>query len=827
MRRTLVLLAVMIMFAVSVPSCGESPYAYGIHFWREGANIDAFSGKPGWILLFETVSEYDNINLDKYRDALKEGHTVIVRLNYKSGEGQNDPPPVEETDVFAGRCAYFVDKLKDYAHIFVYGNENTVDTQYKNAYLVARHAIHAANPHAYWVPGAPSGADSIISYAGDFCDGLATHNQNSFESAADDLDTYTPAGRTKPIYVTEMCGDPPNPPDLIWNTYRSMRDWNKTHEHQVEAGLRYVYFEFYKEDSSLLLEPMQSGDFEDAAAEIECTNSFANPYIAISGVNAAAPSEASTTITWTTDVACTGQVEYWKVGDQQQKLSAFYSANTTSHSITLTNLDPGATYQYVLKNYVSPRPLTLSKIYSFEQIVSGSGTITGYVKQSNGVYSVDKAKVTRSPGNYYVYTSSDGSFTMKGVPAGTYTLAATEAGMETVRATVTVTAGGTTSVNFAGQLKTNILSNGSFEAGSQAPWTSYGDGVQIINGTWSTGPTPPHWGNYFAGQAKKDGARNGGLYQRVPVTNGQTYTARVFSRVEREDCPWGETYNRLGVDRYGGTDPNSANVTWTSRDYPYAHDYGEWRLLTQSFTAAASYVTVFLDYKEIGTPGRKIDCFDDAGLFSPDTSAVSCSDINAAKSQADNTKVYLSGCIATSGSSDFTDRFYIEDLSRTSGIMVYAPNSPWMVTEGQKVGITGTMTTMSGERAITNANISTSPGTALDPLGMINRAVGGADHNYNAGTGAGQRGITDGTGLNNVGLFITTTGRVKSTGTGYAIVDDGSGVDLRVDTSRVSSPPSASQYVVLKGISSLYYSGGSYYRLLKCRRSADVQVVPE
>ena len=823
MRKAVILLAAMIMLGVVAPLSGEPPYAYGVHFWREGANIDAFSGKPGWILVFEDMRYYDSINLDKYKDALKEGQTVIVRLNYQGGD---EPPPAGETDQFAGQCAYFVDKLKDYAHIFVYANENTVDTQYKNAYLTARYAIHAVNPHAYWVPGAPYGENEIILYAGDFCDGFASHSQSSYESVAGALDSTTPAGRTKPIYVTEMCGDPPNPPDLIRNTYRSMRDWNKTHAHQVEAGLRFVYFEYYQEGSSLLLEPMQSGDFEDACAEVESTNSFANPYIAISSVNATCDGEASAAITWTTDAACTGQVEYWKVGDQQQKLSAFYGTNTTNHSIPLTNLEPGATYQYVLKNYVSPRPLTLSKVYSFDQLGPGTGAITGYVKSLTGS-PIDKAKVARSPGGYYVYTASNGSYTMKGVPAGTHTLTASEAGMESTQATATVTAGGTTNVNFAGQLKTNLLGNGGFESGNQASWTSYGDGMETPGGTWSYGPTPPHTGNYFVGQQKNNGSRNGGLYQQVAVTNGQTYTARAFSRVERENCPWGETYNRFGVDRFGGTDPNSGSVVWTSRDYPYVHDFGEWRSLTQTFTAGSSNATIFIDYKEFGAAGRKIDCFDDVGLFGPDTSALSCADINTAKNQADNVRVRLSGCIATSGSTDFTDRFYIEDVSRTSGIMVYTSSTPWVVAEGQKVVVTGTMTTIGGERAITNATVSATAGTLLDPIGMINRAVGGADHNYNAGTGAGQRGITSGVGVNNVGLFITTTGRVKSAGSGYVIVDDGSGVDLRVDTSRVSGPPSAPQYVILKGISSLWESGGSYYRLLKCRRNADVQVVPE
>jgi chitodextrinase len=61
----------------------------------------------------------------------------------------------------------------------------------------------------------------------------------------------------------------------------------------------------------------------------------------ISGESASDVTDTSATISWITDEPSTSQVEYWP-----GSLSALDKTLVTSHSVTLTNLAPGTTYYY-------------------------------------------------------------------------------------------------------------------------------------------------------------------------------------------------------------------------------------------------------------------------------------------------------------------------------------------------------------------------------------------------------------------------------------------------------------------------------------------------
>lgn len=113
--------------------------------------------------------------------------------------------------------------------------------------------------------------------------------------------------------------------------------------------------------------------------------------------------------------------------------------------------------------------------------------------------------------------------------------------------------------------------------------------------------------------------------------------------------------------------------------------------------------------------------------------------------------------------------------------------------------------------------IITSSTDPCKPLGMINRIIGGG--NFGSPPLNGQYGVADGFGLNNVGLLIKTCGLIIESGLGYIVIDDGSGIGIRVDTSGLASPPTTG-YISIIGLSSMY---PGHLPLVLPRRREDIK----
>ena len=198
--------------------------------------------------------------------------------------------------------------------------------------------------------------------------------------------------------------------------------------------------------------------------------------------------------------------------------------------------------------------------------------------------------------------------------------------------------------------------------------------------------------------------------------------------------------------------------------------------------------------------------------------------VAAAKLLPDGTFVSISGKIAASSEIDFDSFFYIEEADRTCGIRVAVPGGPIAeLVRGNVVNVIGTLgTTDAGERQLTGPMVLIVGSDApLLPLAMPSFAVGGSDFGVPP---VGQYGVTDGFGLNNVGLLIATWGRVTDAGTGYIVVDDGSQTLVTVDTATLTSPPNVDDYVTVIGISSLYQSapGADRLRFVLPRTDQDI-----
>lgn len=190
-----------------------------------------------------------------------------------------------------------------------------------------------------------------------------------------------------------------------------------------------------------------------------------------------------------------------------------------------------------------------------------------------------------------------------------------------------------------------------------------------------------------------------------------------------------------------------------------------------------------------------------------------------AKKQADGAFVWLTGKVVTYSGPGL---IYVEQDDRSAGIRLDGASGTF--TTGMKVDVKGTLQTDNAvERAINVATIVQNGSGAVGAVGIANKAIGGGNWLYDPATGAGQRQIEDGVGVNNTGLLIKTWGRVTSTDTnGVCCISDGSGSNLRVEVSGVTGKPAQeNQYVQVTGISGVT-SGDS--RVVLARGAADVVV---
>ncbi len=112
--------------------------------------------------------------------------------------------------------------------------------------------------------------------------------------------------------------------------------------------------------------------------------------------------------------------------------------------------------------------------------------------------------------------------------------------------------------------------------------------------------------------------------------------------------------------------------------------------------------------------------------------------ISDAKQSSDNSSISLTGKVVTYASTNF---FYIEEDSRTTGIMVQM--AAHGLTVGMRADVSGTMkTNTSRERYVlaTSAVQTAAPNSTgtITPVGMNNNAIGGSDWKV-IGTGGQKR----------------------------------------------------------------------------------------
>jgi parallel beta-helix repeat protein len=238
-----------------------------------------------------------------------------------------------------------------------------------------------------------------------------------------------------------------------------------------------------------------------------------------------------------------------------------------------------------------------------------------------------------------------------------------------------------------------------------------------------------------------------------------------------------------------------------------------------------------------GIPALDMDGNSRRSYGTVDIGAYECSltvnGLQDAKLAADGVPAQINGAIVSAA---FPDFFYIEADNRACGIRV--EKSAHGLSAGQRVDVAGVLKKNAhGEHCIDAASATPKGLGDVNPLAMNNLALGGAklgwqDAIWRWKTVDGENGPepvwSAAEGINNIGLLVTTFGKVTLSGRDWFYIDDGSHVDDRsgvigiyVDA-RNLDVPSRGSYVAVTGISSCDVYSGSLVNTLLPRSQADI-----
>lgn len=189
--------------------------------------------------------------------------------------------------------------------------------------------------------------------------------------------------------------------------------------------------------------------------------------------------------------------------------------------------------------------------------------------------------------------------------------------------------------------------------------------------------------------------------------------------------------------------------------------------------------------------------------------------VSEAKLRADFEAVALEEVVVTLR---FPGHFYVQDANNV-GLRVVSSRS---VAVGSKYTIGGTMgTTSDGERILSATTVTSAGSGTAKPLGMTCASLCGIGYALGA-SNAGQIGVADGKGPNNVGCYVRLCGKMKT----WGVLSDGSADVELLFPSGLSSPVPGS-VISVSGISSLVLKRGSYTRALKVADASSLCVVQE
>ncbi len=256
----------------------------------------------------------------------------------------------------------------------------------------------------------------------------------------------------------------------------------------------------------------------------------------------------------------------------------------------------------------------------------------------------------------------------------------------------------------------------------------------------------------------------------VVITDGGEFTtsattlSAAWTAASDAETPIAEYRYAIGTT---ATDPGSGYVlSWTST--------GLTRSANRSGLALANGVVYYFYVQAKNAAGQWGPVAASDGIRAVKPVAA----IGDAKREPDGVWVQLANKVASRDASFYF--FYVQEPERSSGIQVYSTEGSLpagSLVKGSVVTVTGVMSGAGAERQIQKPRVAITGSTDPPrPLHMTNSRLGGSDFYYVPGVGgSGQVGSPARRGLNNVGLYVRTSGKVVSKPSVILfVIDDGS-----------------------------------------------------
>jgi len=200
------------------------------------------------------------------------------------------------------------------------------------------------------------------------------------------------------------------------------------------------------------------------------------------------------------------------------------------------------------------------------------------------------------------------------------------------------------------------------------------------------------------------------------------------------------------------------------------------------------------------------------------TAVQALSTVSRVKKKEDWCYVYTVPVCVTAAFDGF---FYVEQPDRTSGIRVNS--SAHGLSVGDKVEIAGVIKTNSdGERFIDATEIDLVGYENVEPLGIGPERLGGGDWHYNAETGAGQRGITGGSGLSSIGLLVRTYGNYAYVDPNTFYLSGSKGPAIKCVVPSGVQIPAGTGFVCVTGVCCLEREGNTFKPMVLVRSESDI-----